>query len=153
MKANKFLLDTNIIAYLHHKTSAFGSSIKKHLAGLGNDDIVCVSALTIYEISYGESLTVDPEIQKIFQRMKQTIRMNFLVLPIAENGAEIFARLKSDYGRRTGITKDAAKRHDIDFLLASTAIVHDAVLVSNDRLFEKLNELCPELMFENWTTA
>ena len=40
--------------------------------------------------------------------------------------------------------------NDLDFLIAATAINHNAILVSNDAIFNKLIELEPSIKYENW---
>jgi predicted nucleic acid-binding protein len=37
-------------------------------------------------------------------------------------------------------------------ILASTAIEIGAILVSNDKIFRKIQEVQPDLQLENWTT-
>jgi predicted nucleic acid-binding protein len=47
--------------------------------------------------------------------------------------------------QHTGAREKTLGRHNIDFLLATTAIVEGAVLVSNDGLFRTLAEFEPGL--------
>ena len=63
---------------------------------------------------------------------------------------DIFANLKTKYKKATGINKNAIKRHNLDLLIASTAIAMDAIIVSDDGIFEKLMEIEPLLKYENW---
>lgn len=48
-----YLLDTNIISYLTDPNSPYKDKIKKKLLALSEDDIVSVSIVTLYELSYG----------------------------------------------------------------------------------------------------
>jgi len=50
----------------------------------------------------------------------------------------------------TGIGKKEVKRHTVDFILASTAIESNAVIVSEDGIFKKIKEFYPSLQVENW---
>jgi len=52
--------------------------------------------------------------------------------------------------KSTGIQNKANKKNDLDFLIAATAINHNAILVSNDTIFEKLIKLEPKIKHENW---
>jgi predicted nucleic acid-binding protein len=45
------------------------------------------------------------------------------------------------------------KRHTVDFILSSTAIEMDAIIVSDDRIFQKIKEFRPSLGVENWKEA
>ncbi len=40
--------------------------------------------------------------------------------------------------------------HAVDFILASTAIETNAVIVSDDRIFETIREFYSSLRIENW---
>jgi predicted nucleic acid-binding protein len=41
-------------------------------------------------------------------------------------------------------------QHNIDLILASSAIAEDATLVSNDKIFLSIKEIEPTLKLENW---
>ena len=68
----------------------------------------------------------------------------------SEAGAEVFARLKNAYRLRTGARERDLVRHNVDFILASTAVTEGAALVSNDTIFRTLSDLEPRLEVENW---
>lgn len=72
------------------------------------------------------------------------------VLAPSAPGAEIFASLKNAYRRHTGARERDLVRHNVDLILASTAVVEDAVLVSNDGIFAVLTQREPRLLVENW---
>ena len=63
---------------------------------------------------------------------------------------ELFAELKVLYKRETGINKKAMKKNDLDILIAATAMAENAILISDDGIFEKLAEIDPKLKYENW---
>jgi predicted nucleic acid-binding protein len=73
-------------------------------------------------------------------------------VPLTEEGAKIFGELKSKYQKHFGLKKKALSQNSIDMILASTAIEIGAILVSNDKIFEKIQEIQPDLQLENWTT-
>jgi hypothetical protein len=52
--------------------------------------------------------------------------------------------------KQTGITKKAVKKHDADFMPASSAIAENAVMVSNDNIFNELKEIRSDFQLENW---
>jgi hypothetical protein len=55
------------------------------------------------------------------------------------------------YKEKVGIGNKDIDRHNIDFILAASAITKRAVMVSNDSIFEKIKEIYPDFLFENWT--
>lgn len=151
MMPQNYLLDTNIITYLQDQNSEFHPLVKARLSCLHDDDVVYVSALSFYEIEYGIAISDKEDTKRLFTMMKQAIQRDFPILPFTEKGSEIFGHLKAEYMKQTGISKKAVKRHDIDFMLASSAIVERAILISNDGIFEQLRGIRPDFRPENWT--
>jgi len=62
-----YLLDTNIISYLTDPNSPHKDKIKNKLLSLSEDDIVSVSIITLYELSYGLSTITDSKNKAIFE--------------------------------------------------------------------------------------
>lgn len=140
-----YLLDTNTISYLADHASPFHSPTKQRLQSLAEGSEIAISILTVYELTYG--FLYDPAHSRLLSILKEEpVR----VVPLTEAGTEPFATLKHAYRRRTGARERTLGRHNIDLILASTAIVEGAVLVSNDAIFTTLAELEPRLTVENW---
>lgn len=153
MTAEKYLLDTNIVTYLYQKSYPMHAVVKEHLLNLPHEHEVYVSVLSIYELEYGASVTENNRIKDMFNSMKDSVRQKFKMLPLPADGSAIFGFLKARYAKHTGIAKGAAKRHDIDFMLAASAITEGAVMVSNDRIFEQIKNIYPEFLYENWAVV
>jgi predicted nucleic acid-binding protein len=146
-----YLLDTNIISYLTDPNSPHRNKIKDKLLSLSEDDIVSVSIITLYELSYGlNTFYGTSEHKYIFEDGIKFIREYLDIYPLDINEIDIFGILKSKYKQSTGITKTAIKKNDLDFLIAATAISHNAILISNDTIFNKIIEIAPEIEYENW---
>jgi predicted nucleic acid-binding protein len=152
MMNKKYVLDTNIITYLYQKNSLFHSFATEKLMDISHDDKVYISILSIYEYEYGVSFADDMILEEL-KKAKNTFLELFQVLPLSMKGAEIFGGIKSLYRKETGISPKALERHNTDLMLASSAIAENAILVSNDHIFEQLKELYPDFLFENWTVA
>lgn len=73
------------------------------------------------------------------------------ILPITEETAELFGKIKGDYKEKTGINPENIKKHTVDFLLAATAISEGAVLVSQDDIFRLIQEFRTDFEWEDWT--
>jgi len=82
---------------------------------------------------------------------KKTICAAFPLVPLSEEGAGIFGILKSKYQKRFDLKKKALSQNSIDLMLASTAIEIGAILVSNDKIFPKIQKIEPNFQLENWT--
>jgi predicted nucleic acid-binding protein len=54
------------------------------------------------------------------------------------------------YRLHIGIAQRALKKNDFDFLIASSAIAHEAILISNDKIFGIIQDIEPSLAHENW---
>ncbi len=140
-----FLLDTDIVSYLADPESAFHSRIVTAVAALADGSTLAISTLTLYELAYGYVRGAGH-----LQLLALLRGAGIATLPPTDAGAEVFARMKDAYRRRTGIREPALARHNVDLILASTAVVRGAVLVSNDGIFRTLAEVQPQLIVENW---
>jgi predicted nucleic acid-binding protein len=148
----KYLLDSDIITYLEEKNSAFHAPVVSQLSRLSNDDEVYISVLTLYEMQYGIAcVKEEPEKYKKFLAVQNSIKRRFPILPLSEKGAEIYGDIKAMYRKDTGIQKKPLKKHDVDFILSSTAVEYDLIIVSNDTIFRKIQEIFNNLQVENWT--
>lgn len=146
-----YLLDTNIISYLTDPNSPYKDKIKNKLLSLSENDIVSVSIVTLYELSYGLSTFDEKNEHKvIFENGIEFIKEYLDIYPLDVNEIDIFGSIKAKYKQATGIPKTAIKKNDLDFLIIATTINHNAVLVSNDTIFNKLIELEPNIKHENW---
>jgi len=146
-----YLLDTNIISYLTDHNSPYRQSVKEHLLALTHNDSISVSIITLYELSYGlHSYKSTKESIEIFKQGIHFIETYLAVLPLDVQEIDIFGKLKARYKEATGIQNKANKKNDLDFLIVATAINHNATLISNDMIFDKLFEIEPRIKYENW---
>jgi predicted nucleic acid-binding protein len=143
-----YLLDTNTVSYLADHRSAFHRPMQQRLSSLAEGSEIAVSILTLYELTYGAFYGHSYVHLLSILESEQVVLM-----PLPRTGAEVFAAVKHRYRQHTGAREKALGRHNVDFLLASTAIAESAVLVSNDGIFRTLAELDPRLMVENWADA
>lgn len=140
-----YLLDTNTISYLADRVSTFHEPTMRRLGDLPEESEVAISILTLYELTYG--FFYDPAHSQLLAIVKEE---RVRIVPLTEAGSEIFAALKHAYRKRTGARERTIGRHNIDLILASSAVAEGAVLVSNDAIFTALSELEPRLVVENW---
>lgn len=146
---SKYILDTNIISNLQTNTEN-GLKVLGKLKRLSSDDEVYVSVIVLYELVYGLNNITEADEKKAVEKGIGFIKEYLSIVPLDMKEVDIFARLKTKYKESTGIHKNAIKRHNLDLLIASTAIALDAVLVSNDKIFENLAKIDPVLKYENW---
>lgn len=108
--------------------------------------------LSLYEYEYSICFA-DKDLAQQLLKTKQNLLELFEILPLTLRGSEIFGEIKTAYRKKTGINQKSLERHNVDFVLASTAIADGAVLVSNDKIFEKLIEIYPYFDLTNWTVS
>ena len=115
---------------------------------LSATDTVSVSIVTLYELSYG--MHSYKSIQGSFRQGVRFVEEYLEVLPLDVQEVDIFGKLKAKYKEITGIHNKANKKNDLDFLIAATAIHHKAILISNDAIFDRIFEIEPNIVRENW---
>ncbi len=147
---SKYLLDSNILAVLEAQDHPHHTAVKRRLSQLQDSDEVYFSVLTLYEYEYSIAESQEPLTQSL-QDMKKTLLETFPFFPLTEEGATVYGKIKAGYKKQTGIDKKALKRHSVDFMLASSALVEEAIFVSGDRIFERIAEFEPRFQWENWT--
>jgi len=148
----KYLLDTDIIESLGDTDSPFHQSCAARLETLGEEDELCASVLALYELEYG-IVGAPNDLQHRLLLHKQRTLAFYTILPLTESGSRIFGRLKHAFKNNTGAKHRAMKTYTVDMMVASTALEHGAILVSNDQLFSKLAALESDLRIENWAVA
>ena len=146
----RYILDTNFLGSLEDSDSPEYKKIFRKLSSLTDDDEVCVSIISIYEYYYGIFNAPDDDLSQKLLKAKDTVLELFTVFPLTLKSAELYGKIKTAYKKKTGATRAGMRRHNIDFILAGTALEQQAVIVSKDNIFSKIQEFEPALQVENW---
>lgn len=145
----KYILDSNIVSDIYNPLSQNHAKLALKLKQLEDTDEVYVSILTLYELSYG--LANAPENKKSeIKRQLFLINQHFHILPLPHNGVMEFGKLKSTLREKQTISSKNMSEHNIDIMLAATAIAEQAILVSADKIFMDLKWINEQLQIENW---
>lgn len=112
-------------------------------------DSLCISLLTLFEFEYGYA-NADENAQIQLKQNILKVKRQFIVLPLSEAEAPIFGELKYLLLNHRQLKKENLKKHNVDLMLASTAIINACVLVSEDRLYDDLSDLRNDLKFMSW---
>ncbi|MBE9521297.1 MAG: type II toxin-antitoxin system VapC family toxin [Proteobacteria bacterium] len=128
-----YLLDTDTIIYNLKGDLKVQENLKLHV-----NDLIQISIITLMELYYGayKSEYVDANIAKI-----KTLEQSLEILPTGQETAEIFGKLKSR------LESGGNRLDDFDLIIASTALAHNLVLVTNN---EKHFQRIEGLRLENW---
>jgi len=62
----------------------------------------------------------------------------------------LFGVLKKAIKDSRKLNKESIKKHNVDIMLAATALVENCILVSADSIYIEIQRLNPKLVLENW---
>ncbi|HEX6898507.1 MAG TPA: type II toxin-antitoxin system VapC family toxin [Thermoanaerobaculia bacterium] len=145
----RYLLDSDIVSDFYEISSQAHSNIRRKLASLRDEDSVSVSVLSLYEMEYGLANAHAEQKPALRQRI-QNVQSRFSILELSLDAAKVFGHLKKSLVDSRGLKKKASKSHNIDLILAATAVAESCVLVSADSLYRDLQAFEPNLNLENW---
>ena len=128
-----YLLDTDTIIYNLKGELKVHENLLLHV-----NDLLQISIITLMELYYGayKSQHVDANLAKI-----KTLEQSLDILITGQETAEIFGKLKSK------LESSGNRLDDFDLIIASTALSHNLVLVTNN---EKHFQRIEGLKLENW---
>ncbi len=145
----RYLLDSDIVTDLYDRSAANHPSIIARLASLDDADEVCISILTIYELEYGFANAPADKKEAVGQKIIE-VQSDFEVAPLSADGAKRFGDLKKALRDRRSLTQESAKKHNIDLIIAATALAAGITLVSGDAVYRELQASHPDLRLESW---
>ena len=146
----KYLFDTDSVSFFYDAArEPEHSRINKQVSGLRNEDMVCLSVLSLYEFeySYWNAPTARrAAIRETIVKIEQT----FEIIPLKRAFAPIYGEIKSLLKRSRGRKSKEMKRHNIDLMLAATAIAESSIVIGSDSIYRGLSTLYPQFQCENW---
>lgn len=148
----RYLLDSDAISDLYDSGSDGHPAMAAKLASLSDSDEVFISILAIYELEYGFA-HAPSEIQPILRKRIEDVQSDFSVLPLTPQAARLFGALKAGLTQSRGLKPKGSKGHNIDLMIAASAIAEGCTLVSNDSIYPDLQELDHSLSLEGWATS
>jgi len=155
MKRNrKFLFDTNALSSFTRESNDGYHAISSKVASLDDSDELYASILSLYEMEYGIRHAKNQKIIKEMRLAIQFVKDEFQIVPLTDSGAKIFADIKEQYREKKSIGKKALIKHNVDLMIAATAIEIGAVLITNDTKDEipTIIKVCrSDFEWEDWT--
>jgi predicted nucleic acid-binding protein len=145
-----YLLDSNTLSDFYDKDSLHYPKILNRIANLKNTDNVAVSILTLYELEYGLANAPDNKKAIIEQKIIE-VQTDFAIFPLSEKGAKVFGSFKKAIRNSKMLNKENIKKHNIDLMIAATAVVENSILISADTIFPEISTIDARLKLENWT--
>ena len=144
-----YLLDTNTVSDLYEINSPGHPNIARKLADLKGSTGIFVSILTLYELEYGYANSPAERKPTIRQRIEYA-QSDFTVLDLSPEAAQVFGLLKKKLREFRMLTERGSRHHNIDLMIAATAVVESCTLVSSDSIYRDVEHLEPSLKHEVW---
>ena len=132
----RYMLETNTVSYI---IKAKSQAARGRLAGLRQDETVCISAITEAELHFGLEKIGNP------RAPREALHVFLRMLPVLDWGrteAAVYGELRATQQAR------GKPLGNLDMLIAAHALAMNAVLVTNDRAFEHI----AGLRITNWAT-
>lgn len=148
----RYLLDTNILTELEDRQKPGFALVLARLAALQDSDEVQLSILSAYEYQHGIARSPEDLKRPLAQAWK-AFEQRFPLVGLSSQGAILYGELKAEYQAHTGAGNRSLRTATVDFILASTALEQDAVLVSDDRIFQTIRDFRPALQVQNWLAS
>ncbi len=147
-----YILDSDVVNIIYDDQRNGHEHIHRKTSALRDEDRLFISVLILYELEY--SFFNAPDDKKDYIRNTINCVTNEFdgVLPLEQKSAGIFGELKTLLRKRKNLTRKEMRKHNIDIMLAGTAISNSCVMVGTDSIYEDIAELNPMFCFENWLT-
>jgi predicted nucleic acid-binding protein len=142
----KYPLDSNTLSDCYDKFSDGYLKIHAKLSSLTNNDKVYISILILYELEFN----APSEKKEAIRKMIREAQKDFDVLPLKQKGSQLFGLIKKRIKDSRMINKENIKKHNIDIIIAVTAIVENQILVSSDSIYLEIKQLDHNLKIEDW---
>ncbi|HEY7216060.1 MAG TPA: type II toxin-antitoxin system VapC family toxin, partial [Thermoanaerobaculia bacterium] len=124
-------------------------NIARRFSALANSDLVFISILALYELEYGYANAPDEKKSVIRQRIS-SLQEDFPILPLTAEAARVFGALKARFRKVRQLSKKGSKAHNVDLMIAATAITEGCILIGADGVYQEIQRLDPTLRIENW---
>ncbi len=148
----KYLLDSDAISAVFDPKSPFFDKARTHLENLYEQDEICVSILSIYELEFSFSNAKTKDTRDKITNLINDLTELLEVLPLTLKGSVFYGKLKAGFQKSTGINRKAIRRHNIDIMIASVSLDHNCTLVAKDSIYkDHLVSVIPQLTVEDWT--
>ena len=147
---SRYLLDSDTLSALFDTASPSHNLAVAHLAKLNNTDAVGLSIITLCELEYSQWGFNDLADQVRVQQFIERCKAEFAIVNINLQTAELYGKLKHQLKTKNGASTKSMRRHNVDIMLAATAMATGCTVVSGDQIFSVLEKLNSGLKSRNW---
>jgi predicted nucleic acid-binding protein len=145
----RYLLDSDALSDLYDPEALGHEGVTQQLASLEGSDQVFISILSLYELEYGVA-NAPEEKKPVIRKRLSDAQKDFPILSLTAKGAGIFGNLKAGFRQMRQLSTKKAKSHNVDLMIAATAISEECVLVSLDSIYPDVQKFHAGLRLESW---
>jgi len=146
----KYLLDSDAVSILYDDKRESYDIIHSKISKLRDKDGLFTSMLILYELEYSFFNASDDKKISIRNTINSVLNDFDGILSLEEKGAAVFGELKMLFKKRKNFSRKEMRKHNIDIMLASTAISLSCILIGADKIYQDIAELNPMFFFDNW---
>jgi predicted nucleic acid-binding protein len=144
-----YLLDTATVSDFYETQSPAHLEIARKLQELPGSASIFVSILTLYELEYGHA-NAPVELKSTIRQRIDYVQSDFTVLELSPRAAEAYGVLKKKLRDARSLTARGSRYHNVDLMIAATAVTESCILVSSDSIYRDLRQLEPAFQYEAW---
>ncbi len=147
----KYLFDSDAVNILYDdQRKPYHEHLHARIATLKDEDSIQTSVLVLCELEYSFFNAPHKKKQRIRETIESIVRDFDRILPVEPQIASIYGELKSRLKHERHLTRKAMRVHNIDIILASTAISTSSVLIGMDKIYHDIADFYPDFQCENW---
>ena len=147
----RYLLDSDAVTVFYDdQREPYHGILHQRVAALDDDDALQSSALVLCELEYSY-FNAPSDKREPIRRTIDSIKQDFAaILPIGWEIASIYGELKARLGRERSLGRKDMRKHNIDLLLASSAITTGSVLIGMDQMYVEIARFHDGFRHANW---
>jgi predicted nucleic acid-binding protein len=145
----RYLLDSDALSDLYDPEAPGHEAVTWHLSSLKGSDQVFISVLSLYEHEYGFA-NAPEEKKAVIRKRISAFQGEFPILPLTAEAASVFGSVKASLRQVRQLSDKGVKGHNVDIMIAASAISEECVLVSLDSLYRDIQEIHPGLKLQSW---
>jgi len=147
----KFLSDSDMVNIMYDdKRKAHHNALHQKISELRDEDSLQISVLVLYELEYSFFNAPDDKKEIIRNTIISALNDFNAIISLDVETAPIFGKIKAMMKQKKRLSRQQMRKHNIDIMLASTAICTSSVLISSDNIYSDIAQLYPVLRFEKW---
>jgi predicted nucleic acid-binding protein len=145
-----YLLDTNTVSDFYETQSPAHPHIARRLTEIVRSAPAFVSVLTLYELEFGYA-NAPAELKPTIRKRIEYVQTDFTILALSPRAAWTFGIMKKKLRDTRKLTEKGSRYHNIDLMIAATAVAESCILVSSDSIYRDLQSLEPAFHYEVWS--